>query len=576
MDTSRFKRREIQTRRTNTNRPSEISVPVQRPTALLPKFNAPQLVPVRNDEPYIQAKPVPTPIINTETYPQYPQQPVNNSVPVPAQQVDSANIATPQEQKWQNSIPIDMNLPESEPVAPKKSRFVTTGRVMTGRRLALRGVALCMVLVLLGGGLVFAQGYVKLHKTFKGGAATAAALKVNVNPNLLKGEGDGRVNVLMLGRGGGTHDGPDLTDTMLLASIDPINDTATLLSIPRDLWVDIPSKGAMKINSAWETGEFAYLGSEASGSTNPKAIQAGFNQVDQTVQSVLGVSIDYNVLVNFQAFQQAVNTVGGVTINVPAALVDPTMAWQNNNNPVLANAGIQSFTGSEALNYVRSRETTSDFARAQRQRAVILALENKVETLGILSNPFKISSLFNTFGNNVATDLSLSNATRMFSIVKNIASDKVSSIGLADAPNNYVTTGNLDGQSIDLPSAGLFNYSAIQTFVREQLKDPYILKENAKILVLNGTIEPGLATAMASQLQTYGYNIVGAANTPTSGWSQTQLIDLSNGKDKYTAHYLEQRLKVKAETALPDNAIRANGADFVIIIGGDETTLTQN
>jgi LCP family protein required for cell wall assembly len=576
MDTSRFKRREIQTRRTNINRPSDISAPVQRPSSLQPKFDTPQPLPTQNPAPFIQTEPEAVPVSSATTYPEYSQQVTENEVLSPVEQVDSANVATPLEQAWQNSVPIDMNLPDTEPTVPKKRHFITTGKVMTGKRLAFRGLALCIILMVLGGGLVFAQGYMKLHKTFKGGAATVAALKVNVNPNLLKGEGDGRINVLMLGRGGGSHDGPDLTDTMLLASIDPINHTSTLLSIPRDLWVDIPSKGAMKINSAWETGEYSYLGSEISGSTNPKAIQAGFNQVDQTVQSVLGVSIDYNVLVNFQAFQQAVNTVGGVTINVPTALVDPTMAWQNNNNPVLANVGVQTFSGSEALNYVRSRETTSDFARAQRQRAVVLALENKVETLGILSNPFKISSLFDTFGNNVATDLSLSNATRLFSIVKNIGSSKVSSIGLADAPNNYVTTGNLDGQSIDLPSAGLFNYSAIQMFVREQLKDPYILKENAKVLVLNGTIEPGLATAMASQLQTYGYNVIGAGNTPTSGWSQTQLIDLSNGKDKYTAHYLEQRLKVRAQTALPDNAIQAKGADFVIIIGGDETTLTQN
>lgn len=252
------------------------------------------------------------------------------------------------------------------------------------------------------------------------------------------------------------------------------------------------------------------------------------------------------------------------------------MAWENNNNPILAQAGLQTFDGSQALNYVRSRETTSDFARAQRQRAVIVALENKVATLGILSNPIKIANLFNVFGNNVQTDLSLADATRLYSVIKDIGTNKVASVGMADAPNNYITTANLDGQSIDLPSAGLYNYSAIQTFVRGQLKDPYIVRENAKIMVLNGTTVPGLATSMENELKSYGYNVVGAANAPTSGWNKTTLIDLSHGKDKYTAHYLEQRLNVTAVNTLPDNTIQTNGADFVIIIGSDESTPSQN
>jgi LCP family protein required for cell wall assembly len=149
---------------------------------------------------------------------------------------------------------------------------------------------------------------------------------------------------------------------MMLVSIDPVNHTSTLLSLPRDLWVNVPGAGVMKLNAAWETGEFQYLGKTASGSTNPKAITAGFNLVDQTVSQVLGVDVDYNVLVNFQAFQQAVDTVDGVTVNVPNALVDPTMAWENNNNPVLAPAGVDNFNGAQALLYVRSRETSSDFA----------------------------------------------------------------------------------------------------------------------------------------------------------------------------------------------------------------------
>jgi LCP family protein required for cell wall assembly len=466
--------------------------------------------------------------------------------------------------------PIDMDLPGEESPLRHIDSSLRNGKLAAVRRWTLRGAVAVVVLVLVAGGLMF---YTNLHKTFKGGATTAASLTTNVNPSLLKGEGDGRINILLMGRGGGNHDGPDLTDSMMLASIDPVNHTSTLISIPRDLWVNIPNQGTMKINAAFETGEFKYLGKTAPGTTDSNAIQAGFDEADQTVESVLGVTIHYNVLVNFQAFQQAVDTVGGVTVNVPTDLVDPTMAWENNNNPVLAQAGTDNFNGQQALTYVRSRETTSDFARAQRQRAVLVALKSKIETIGTVSNPLKLAGLMNAFGSNVQTDLSLKDASRLYSIVKAIPNDKTNSVGLTDAPNNYFTTGNLAGQSITLPTAGLFDYNDIQAFIRTQLKDPYITKENAPITVLNGTTDTGLAATKTNELKTYGYNVVDTGNAPTN-YPQTTIIDLSHGKDKYTLHYLEQRYGVTATTTLPAG-IQTNGSDFVIILGSDEATPSQ-
>ena len=475
-------------------------------------------------------------------------------------------------------LPIDMELPGAE----SHSYFELKHRVKWRgvRRVMARTAAVALVILITFGGLLFSQSYLKLHKVFKGGTATAAALKDNVDPNLLKGEGSGRVNILLMGRGGGNHDGPDLTDSMMLVSVDPVNHTSTLLSLPRDLWVNVTNAGVMKLNAVWESGEFQYLGKTAPGSTNPKAITAGFTMVDQTVSQILGINVDYNVLVDFQAFQQAVDSVGGVTVNVPTDLVDPTMAWENSGNSTLAKAGLDNFDGAQALRYVRSRETSSDFARADRQRAVLVALKNKIETVGTLSNPFKISGLLNSFGDNVQTDLSLSNAERLYSIVRNIGSSNISSIDLDGGTANavgvgaqYVTGGTVSGQSVVLPKAGLFDYGDIQQFVREQLKDPYILKENARIFVLNGTTTPGLATSVANDLKTYGYNVTKVGNTPSTNWPNTTLVDLTHGKDKYTKHYLEDRFAVAADTSLSDTTIPTNGADFVIIIGNDEASV---
>lgn len=465
---------------------------------------------------------------------------------------------------------IDMELPGEASVAKEASAPVKYSRAVVIRRWAIRVALILLVIVIAVGGFLFSKGYLKIHKAFKGSAPSVAALKNEVLPELLKGEGDGRINILLLGRGGGNHDAPDLTDTMILASVDPVNHTSTLISIPRDLWVKVAGQGSMKINAAWETGEFKYLGKVSPGSTNPNAIKAGFNEVDKVVTEALGVPINYNLIVDFQAFRQAVDTIGGITVNVPEDLYDPTMAWENNWNPLLAKAGVQTINGTKALIYVRSRETTSDFARSIRQRTVMLAIKDKVDSVGTLSNPIKIAGLIDAFGNNIASDLSLSDASRLYSIVKQVPNTSINSVGLADPPNNFITTGPMDGQSIALPRAGLYVYDPIQAFIKTQLKDGYILKENAKLLVLNGTTTPGLATIAATKLATYGYNIVATGDTPHLGWVKTTLVDLTKGVDKYTSNYLEKRYGITAMTSLPDAAIQTNGANFVIIVGNDE------
>jgi LCP family protein required for cell wall assembly len=483
--------------------------------------------------------------------------------------------------------PTAADKPQAEGRSDKHTRFGRHGRAhksqashskfRTFRKWAFRTTAFVLILVIVAGGLLFGKGYFKLKKVFNG-TTTAAALQTNVNPSLLKGEGDGRINILLLGIGGPDHDGSDLTDTMMIASIDPVNNQAVLFSIPRDLWVKMPNNyiaSYQKINAAYESGKYNYLGQIDDTNTNQKAIDAGFDAVDSTVEDVMGVPIHYNVLVNFQAFQQAVNTIGGVTINAPEELYDPTMAWQNGWSPILAKAGINNFNGAQALNYVRSRETTSDFARGERQRAVIVAIKDKVMNLGTLSNPLKLSSLLNTFGSNVQTDISLSDMTRLVGIMKKIPSSQIQSVGLTDPPNNFVTTGDIDGLSVVEPSAGLDDYDDIQTFVRSELKDGYITKENANVTVLNGTVSPGLAATKAAELKSYGYNVGTVASAPTTDYATTEIIDLSHGSKKYTLNYLKNRFHVSTlTTALPAGIVQGS-ANIVIILGTDATVTTN-
>jgi LCP family protein required for cell wall assembly len=435
------------------------------------------------------------------------------------------------------------------------------------RRRVLKRTALALLAVALIGGAFFA---VKLYLTekhlFRGGGR-APALAANVDINKLKGEGDGRINILLLGTGGPGHEGPDLTDTIMLASVDPINHNVALLSVPRDLWVKIPGDGYQKLNAA-----YAYGKQQSRQKSEAGKDQDGLNLLDKTLSPILGVPIHYHSVVDFAAFKQTVDAVGGVTVNVPETLYDPTIAWENHGNSYIAMKGPQTFNGAKALLYARSRETSSDFARGQRQRLLMVAIKDKALTLGTFGNPVKVSNLLSSLGNNVYTDFSLDDMTALYKIVQKIPSNKITSLDLVTAPHDYLTTGNMNGLSIVEPKAGLYDYDAIQNYVRNALKDSYLAKENANIAIYNATNVTGMATKQSLYLKSYGYNVVTVGNTPTAtNPPKTQIIDLTKGVDKYTKHYLEGRYNVASTTNLPATLgiTPPAGTSFVIIVGED-------
>lgn len=438
------------------------------------------------------------------------------------------------------------------------------------RKIIKRGSLVTVALLVIGGGFMGVNALMKARKVLKGGGG-AAALQKFVDPTKLKGEGDGRINIMVLGKGGPGHDGPDLTDTIMVASIDPVHKDAALLSIPRDLWVKVPGDGSSKINSVYPNAKYAITGKRKYNGQAADAEKAGIGAIKSTVESTMGIPLHYYVMVDFEAFRSAVDTVGGVDVNVKEQLYDPTVAWENNRNPLIAGVGPNHFDGKKALLYARSRHGSArgDFDRASRQREIILALKEKVLSIGTFGNPVKISQLVNAFGDHVQSDFSVDEIRRLYDLAKDIPGSKVTSVGLADEPNVLVTTGNVNGQSVVIPKAGVGNYSAIQSFVRNTLRDSYLRQENASIAVLNGTETAGLATAKADDLKSFGYNVIQVADSPVKGNQQTILVALRGDAKKYTQSYLEKRLKVKATSQLPAG-VTPGTADFVVILGQND------
>ncbi len=454
-----------------------------------------------------------------------------------------------------------------------KSSATKTRRKSTKKRF-LRGMVFAMVAVFLVGGVFFGNAFLKARKIFGGGGG-APALSANVDPTKLNGEGDGRVNILLLGKGGAGHEAPDLTDTILIASIDPIQKDASLLSIPRDLWVKTDN-GQSKINAVYANAKYKALNGKRTSDSNERAEQAGLAAIEAEIEKVAGIPVHYYAMVDFTAFEQAINTVGGIDIDVnkDGVVYERLFDHATGKRYVLdVKEGPNHFDGKRALFYARSRQTSTrgDFDRAERQRMVIVALKNKIMSAGTYGNPIKINQLVNEFGSHVRSNLSTGEVMRVYEVLKGVDSSKIGSLGLADAPNNFVKTGMYNGQSIVQPTAGLFDYSQIHNYVRNSLKDGYIKNENVSIAVFNGSSITGLAARKADDLKSYGYNITAVANAPTKNYSQTILVDLTGGKKKYTQHYLEQRLKVTAVSQMPDNTIDPNGAEFVIILGQNES-----
>ena len=165
---------------------------------------------------------------------------------------------------------------------------------------AVRVFAVLSIALVLGVASLFGYGYIKTRQIFKGDGEGAAALQKNVDPARLNGEGDGRVNILLIGKGGPGHEAPDLTDTLLLASIDPIQNEAALVSVPRDLYVKDSRGYSSKINAIYSNAKQLRLakGNESDADTEAGEI-AGLTAIKDSISSVLGIPVHYYIMVDF-------------------------------------------------------------------------------------------------------------------------------------------------------------------------------------------------------------------------------------------------------------------------------------
>lgn len=338
------------------------------------------------------------------------------------------------------------------------------------KRILKRILIVLLILVLLAGAWLGWKFVANGIKIFGWGG-----VKDLFSNSKLKGEDEGRVNVLLAGNSADDpgHGGAALTDSIMIASINTKTNKAFLLSIPRDLYVDIPNHGYAKINEAFPDGEKDKFSESG-------YADGGMGLLEKTVSEYFGIPIHYYALVNYTALKQGVNAVGGIEVTIessdPRGLYDPSPDLLNNRLPLvkLPN-GVATLDGTAALGLARARGDSSraygygksDFTRTENQRKILIGLKDKAVSVGTLSNPVKVGQLFDTLGDNVQTDLTSGEAKRLYDLSKKVSNANIKSGSLNDADGKNLLTSyrNKRGQSTLVPAAGIDDYTDIKAYV---------------------------------------------------------------------------------------------------------------
>jgi len=277
---------------------------------------------------------------------------------------------------------------------------------------------------------------------------------------------DGRINILLLGIAGGNHDGKDLTDTILLLSFHQKKQTLAMISVPRDIWSDSLKD---KVNSAYHYGEIKKKGG---GLVLSKAI----------ISDVVGLPIQYALVLDFSGFEKVINLVEGIQVNVPKSFTDPNYPIPGKENdecdfdpefrcryePLHFDAGIQTMDGALALKYVRSRHAEgdegSDFARGKRQQEVILALKTKLMSRDIYLKSGEIEKLYTAFDEATDMDMNIGELLTVGKMFMQTPKEKTKRISLEDLL--YTPPSSWYGRYVLLP---IESFEGIHVFIKSSL-----------------------------------------------------------------------------------------------------------
>ncbi|HTX86794.1 MAG TPA: LCP family protein [Candidatus Nanoarchaeia archaeon] len=412
---------------------------------------------------------------------------------------------------------------------------------------------------------------------------------VNSSDRLLKDEQTGRINILLLGIGGKNHDGPYLTDTIMLASLDVKDKKIALLSIPRDL--SIPVENTANWTKINEIDAYAEAKTPGSGGV----------AVSEAVADILNVPVDYYVRVDFDAFKDVIDKIGGIDVDVENTLDDYSYPIDGQEDNPDYNArfthlhldkGWQHLDGTLALEYARSRHGAgvegSDFARARRQQLVLQAVKDKLLSANILLNPVLVGQIVSELADHISTNLQIWEIIKAWTMFKDVSRDSIITKVLDNSADGLLyQTINDQGAYVLLPKNGDFSeiqYLArnIFTEVPPQTKET-VATEQASLEILNGTWINGLANRAAVDIDKYGFKVIAVANSSRQNFTASIIYDLTMGQKINALSVLKAKTGATVTFDLPDwlkadlsaELTKNPGQekpDFVLVLGQDADT----
>lgn len=397
---------------------------------------------------------------------------------------------------------------------------------------------------------------------------------------------DGRLNIMLFGVGGAGHDGSQLTDTIMFASIDTKSDRVGIVSIPRDMAYPLDNGRFEKINAVNAYAEQDHPGE-------------GAVRAAKDISKLLAVRVDHAIKIDFRGFEKFIDALGGVDVDVERSFTDteyPTTddLWQT----VSFTKGSQHMNGARALIFVRSRHGSngegSDFARSRRQQLVMNAVRERLLSRGVLANPSKIAELWGVVSSNVQTDLSVWDIAKLAPLASRITRENVVMTVLAQ---DELAPANVEGSYMLFPR--IPDWSEI----RDVAANPFMTSEERRaknkpatevhLEVRNGTTRTGYAGLVADFLKKQGYAISGTGNATRRGYETSVIFDLTNGKKPTELARLKNMLNANVSASLPAwlsgstttrtvyaegmtaEPISATNTDFLIILGDSSLALVQ-
>ncbi len=387
----------------------------------------------------------------------------------------------------------------------------------------------------------------------------------------VKGEKEDRINILLLGIGGEGHEGGQLTDTIVVMSIKPSTHRAALISVPRDLLVNIPGYGLRKINNANAFGEQDEHGK-------------GPDLTREVIGDALKLPIHYYVRVDFQAFEEIVDTLGGLSVMVDNSFTDYQYPTKDKKYQVISfEAGPQIMNGERAIKFGRSRHSGmnnegSDFARSKRQQKLLVAFKEKILSAELLLKPQKISDIINALQTHIVTDFQSWEMVKLATLAKDIDQRTITNVVLDDGLNGFLYPENVEGAYVLRPRGGSFDAIAEKVagvFNNPQgASDATIAPRKARVIVKNGTTAAGLAGRTAETLKGRGFTILSFGNASKQDREKTAIYDLTKGALSIPRSNLDDLFHaeiIDGDTDEESDPYKVY-ADFLVIIGKDFTS----